>query len=92
MDKVAEIIGMAMAEFDGELVAYEAKPEGHLVCFAFADVVNFNEWWKKAEFVNNCYNDILLVDHLIPYKNDHDPVKRIATQLYSHLRQNGGAI
>jgi hypothetical protein len=31
MDKVAEIIGVANVEFEGELIAYEADRDGHRV-------------------------------------------------------------
>ena len=90
MDKVAQIIGMAGVEFDAELLAYEAQEKGHFVSIIFPDVRTYNEWWKTANYIKRCYDRELAVDHLIPYEGDHDPVKRIAAQLYAHMRQSGG--
>ena len=86
MDKVSHIIGMAMVEYDGELIAYEATPQGHKVCILFTDIATYNQWWKVANHVKRCYDKDLVVEHFIPYRDDHDPVKRMATQLYNELR------
>jgi hypothetical protein len=87
MDKVAEIIGVANVEFEGELIAYEADRDGHRVVLLFNDIATYNQYWKVADHVHRCYNKDLVVEHLVPYESDHDPVKRIATQLFAQMRE-----
>jgi hypothetical protein len=87
MDKVSHIIGVAKVEFDGELVSYEATPKGHRVCILFNSITTYNEYWKVADHVQKCYCDDLIVEHFIPYSDDHDPVKRTATRLYAQLQR-----
>jgi hypothetical protein len=87
MDTVSHIIGVAKVEFNGELVTYEATPTGHRILILFSDLVTYNDYWKVADHVERCYNDDLVVEHFVPYADDHDPVQRTATRLYAQLQQ-----
>jgi hypothetical protein len=87
MDRVSQIIGRSVVEFDGELIAYEAQPNGHQVIFLFPDVISYNRWWQSSTYIQKCWDKDLVVEHFIPYDDDHDPVKRIATQLYASMKE-----
>ncbi len=87
MDLVSQVIGRAKVEFKGELIAYQATSEGHDIRIKFSDVVTYNQWWKIAEHVWRCYDKDLIVVHLIPYANDHDPVKLTTIELHAALRR-----
>ncbi len=87
MDKAAQILGRANIEFDGELILYQAKPNGHLFILVFPDVVSYNKWWQSSTYIQKCHTEDLIVEHFVPYDNDHDPAKQLATELYAQIKQ-----